>query len=321
MAQADVGDVHVNRMLTQVSVGYMPEGFIADQIFPLVGVNKQSDIIPFYDQSPWYRDEGTRMLRAPGSMANKTGLTVDTSNTYFAVNNALGADIPYEIRDNQDSPYDMERDVSQLLTGLLQLRRDRAFATSHMATGVWGTDFTVSNKWSDYALSTPLVDMRAQQRQIRRSVGRSGNMWVLGDLVWQRLQDHPDFVQRLGVDMLRVVSREALAALLEIPAGNILVGESMFTSSAEGVAEASATYADVWDDDALCLYTPPAPSMMTPAAGYTLYWRNSIAPTSPQYVRRWDDDEAKKIVVEVHSYFAQKRLLTGAGQLGLDVVD
>lgn len=321
MPQADVGDVHVNRLLTMVSIGYNPEGFIADDIFPMVGVNKQSDIIPFYDQSPFYRDEGTRMLRAPGTVANKTGLSVDTTNTYFAVNNALGADIPFEIRDNQDAPYDMERDVSQMLQGLLMLRRDRAFAAAHMATGAWGTDFSVTNKWSDYALSTPLVDMRAQQRTIRRAIGRGGNMWVLGDIVWQRLQDHPDFVNRLSDNSLRVVSREALAALLEIPAGNIKVGESVYTSSAEGVAESSVTYADVWDDDALCLYRPATPSLMTPAGGLTFFWKNSVAPNAPQFVRRYEDDKAKKTVVEVHSYFAQKLLLAGAGQLGLDVVD
>lgn len=322
MPQADVADVHVNRLLTLASIGYTPGGFIADDIFPMVGVNKQSDIIPFYTQSPWYRDEGARLVRGPGSLAAKTGLEVDNTNTYFTINNAIGGDIPYELRDNQDEPYNMERDVTQLLTGLLQLRRERLFAATHMITGQWGTaDFTVANKWSDYGLSTPLADMRAQQRIIRRAIGRSGNMWVLGDLVWQRLQDHPDFVQRLADNTLRVVTRESLAALLEIPAGNIKVGESMFTSSAEGTAEASVTYADVWDDDALCLYTPGTPSLMTPASGLTFFWKNSVAPTAPQFVRRWDDQEAKKIVIEVHSYFQQKKLVANAGRIGLDVVD
>jgi len=320
MPQADAGDVHINRALSMVTIGYRPGGFIADDIFPMVGVNKQSDIIPGYDQSPWYRDEGQRLVRAPGGKTAKTGLTVN-QDTYFAINNAIGADIPYEIRDNQDSPWDMERDVALLLTGLLQLRRERVFAATHMAAGAWGTDFTIANKWSDYGLSTPLADMRAQQRAIRRTIGRAGNKWVLGDIVWQRLQDHPDFVQRLADNSLRVVQRDTLASLLELPAGSILVGESMFTSSAEGVAEASVVYADVWDDDALCLYVPESPSLVQPAAGLTFFWKNSIAPTAPQFARRWEDQEDKKIVLEVHTYFHQKKLLAGAGRLGLDVVD
>lgn len=319
MPQADVGDVHVNRMLTQLSIGYSPGGFIADDIFPLVGVNKQSDIIPFYDQSPWFRDEGTKLVRAPSTEAAKTGLTVDTTNTYFAVNNAIGADLPYEIRDNQDAPFDMERDVARLLTGLLQLRRERAFAAEHMGTGDWGTDFTVANKWNDYGLSTPLSDMRAQQRAVRRAIGTRANTWVLGDLVWQRLQDHPDLIQRLPDNTLRNPTRAQLASLLEVD--RILVGEAMFTSSPEGTAEASVTYSDVWDDDALCLYVPGSPSLINPAAGYTFYWRNSVAPTAPQYVRRMDDTFRKRTIIEVHTFFDQVKTLATAGQLGLDVVD
>ena len=319
MPHADVGDVHVNRMLTGLSIGYRPGGFIADDLFPLLGVNKQSDIIPRYDQSPWFRDEGTRLVRAPGTEAAKTGLTVDTTLTYFAVNNAIGADIPYELRDNQDAPFDMERDVTRLLTGLLQLRRERAFAAEHMATGAWGTDFTVANKWSDYGLSSPLSDMRGQQRAIRRSIGMNPTKWALGDLVWQRLQDHPELIQRLPDNSLRNPTRAQLAALLEID--EIMVGEAMYTSTAEGVAEASVTYADVWDDDALCLFVPATPSLMLPAAGVTTYWRNSVSPDAPQFVRRYDDTQRKRIVIEVHSFFDQVKTLTGAGRLGLDVVD
>lgn len=321
MPHADVGDVHVNSLMTQVSVGWQAEGHIADLIFPLVGVNKQSDIIPFFDQSPWFRDEGQRTLRAPGTLANKTGLTVDNTNTYFAINHALGADVPYELRDNADSPYDMERAAAEVIQGLLQIRRDRMFASTHMVTSAWGTDATISNKWSDYALSTPLSDMRAQQRAVRRAIGRSGNLWVFGDLVWQRLQDHPELIERLPNNALRHPTRDALAALLEIPAGNILVGEAIYTASAEGVAEASVTYADIWDDDALCIFRPANPGLMVPASGYTFYWRNSVAPTAPQFVRRWDDTQAKKSVVEVHTYVHQKQLLARAGKLILDAVD
>lgn len=319
MPHADVGDVHVNGLLTMLSIGYRQDGFIADDIFPLVGVNKQADIIPVYDQSPWFRDEGTKLVRAPGAATAKTNFSVDNTNTYFAVNNALGADIPYELRDNADSPYDMERDSTLLVTGLLQLRRERAFAVEHMATGAWGTDFTITNKWSDYGLSTPLADMRAQQRIGRRQIGRKMNKWVLGDLVWQRLQDHPDLIQRLPDNSLRSPTRAQLAALLEID--EIMVGEAMFTTSPEGTAEASVSYADVWDDDALCIYVPDRPALMTPAAGYTVYWRNSVAPNAPQFVRRYDDDKLKKIVIEVHTYFDQVKTLARAGRLGLDVVD
>lgn len=324
MPQADTLDVHVNRILTMLSVGYEQPGFIADDIFPMVGVNKMSDIIPQYPQSPWFRDEGYRLVRAPGTAAAKTGLTVDTTMTYLCVNNAIGGDIPYEIADNQDEPFNMDDDVRRLCQSLLKLRRERSFGATYMTTGLWGDDDTGGvdfSKWSDYGSSSPLADMRGAQRFIRRKIGRAGNMWVWGDLVWQRLQDHPELIGRLPDNTLRMPTRAAIAALLEIPANRILVGESMFTSSAEGVAEASVTYADVFDDDALCLYVPDRPGLFEPTAGYTFFWKNSVAPMAPQFVRSYDDTKVKARTVEVHSYFHQKSIVINAGKFMSDAVD
>ena len=213
MPLADVGDVHVNGLLTRISVGYSPEGFIADAIFPTIFVDKQSDIIPFYDQSPWYRDEGSKLVRAPGTEVAKTGLTVDNTNTYFAVNHGIGGDIPWEIMDNQDNPYNMDRDMTRMLIGLMRLRRDRDFAVNQMGTGDWGTDYTVSAKWSDYGSSSPITEMREMMRNIRRRIGKRGNSFVLGDLVWQRLQDHPELIQRLPDNSLRNPTRAQLESL------------------------------------------------------------------------------------------------------------
>lgn len=322
MPYADAQDVHVNRLLTQLSVGWQNSGFIADRIFPAVYVNKQSDIIPKYDQSPWFRDEGESLVRAPGTRAARTGLTVDTDDTYFTVNNALGGKIPFEFLDNQDSPFALDSDTARLVTEVLALRRDRKFATEHMGTTKWGTDQSITAKWSDYGLSNPITDLRASVRNIRRKIGRRGNKVVMGDLVWQRLQDHPALIDRLPDGSLRVVTRETLSALLELGgADNILVGESMYTTANEGTAETSVTYSDVWADDVLVLYVPETPSLMTPSAGYTFYWRNSIVPNGQQFVRQWEDQEIKARLVEVHTYFHQKRIVANAGNYIDDAVD
>jgi hypothetical protein len=317
-----VGDVHVNRLLTQLSVGWKNPDGIADQIFPVVFVNKQSDIVPKYDQSPWFRDEGSRLVRAPGTEAVKTGLSVDVTDTYWAVNNALGGDIPNELIDNQDAPFQLEQDVARLVQSIIELRRERLFASTHMATSQWGADQSLAAKWSDYGSSTPITDLRAAIRTIRRRVGQKGNKVILGDLVWQRLEDHPNIIARLSDDSFKMPTRADLARLLELPGeDSILVGESMYTTSPEGTAEASVTYADVWADDALVVYVPPVPSLMSPSAGYTFVWRNSIVPNGMQFVRSMEDTKAKKRTVEVHTYFHQKKVVAAAGQYIDDAVD
>ena len=37
-------DMHIDVALSNMAIGYRPEGFIADMIFPLVQVQKQSDL-------------------------------------------------------------------------------------------------------------------------------------------------------------------------------------------------------------------------------------------------------------------------------------
>ena len=49
-------DLHVDQMLTNMSIGYSNLSYISDMIFPILMVNKQSDIVPKYDQSHWFRD-------------------------------------------------------------------------------------------------------------------------------------------------------------------------------------------------------------------------------------------------------------------------
>ena len=75
-------DLHVDGLLTNVSIAYKNDTYIADQIFPVVPVMKQSDIVPKYDQSHWFRNGA--VIRAPGTASVRGGFTVDTTDTYFA---------------------------------------------------------------------------------------------------------------------------------------------------------------------------------------------------------------------------------------------
>ncbi|HPA76841.1 MAG TPA: hypothetical protein PK888_13610, partial [Deltaproteobacteria bacterium] len=78
-------DVHIDVPLSQVAIAYNPRGFIADQIAPMVGVNKQSDGYYIWDIADAYRVEDSK--RAPGAEANVIERSV-SSGTYFAKNYA-----------------------------------------------------------------------------------------------------------------------------------------------------------------------------------------------------------------------------------------
>ena len=102
-AQPTASDLHIDRLLTNISIAYMNTAYIADQIFPMVPVQKQSDRIPLFNQSFWYRDDPR--VRAPGQKSVRGGFDVDNSAIYFADRFSRGFEIPDEVRRNADLPY------------------------------------------------------------------------------------------------------------------------------------------------------------------------------------------------------------------------
>ena len=92
-------DVHVDQLLTNVSIGYSNAGYIADQIFPVVPVDKQSDKYLTYDKSHWFRNEAK--IRATGTKSERGGWNY-SSDTYFCDRFSYGHEIYDEERDNAD---------------------------------------------------------------------------------------------------------------------------------------------------------------------------------------------------------------------------
>lgn len=338
MPQPDAGDVHVDRLLTNIGIGWNPGGHIADEVFPRVPVDKQSDIYLKYGKSAFARDESSaaaatganNMLRAPGAKAAVTGFNTDLTNRFYCPNYAIGWELPDEVAMNADNPIQLERAGTILITNLQRLARDRKFVADFMKTSVWGTDATISAKWNDYGASSPIEDMRTQLRLVRRGAlatpgGRA--CITMGALVWDRLADHPDLLDRIKYTERGIVAPDLLASLLstslQFPV-DVKVGLSVFTADEEGTAEASVTYADVWDDDVLFTYRPPGDSanVMFPSSGYTFVWAAAAAGGGGvEWMRRIREERERVTVLESHGYWDQVATDTTTGVFLSDAVD
>ena len=302
--------VHQDQLLTNISILYRNPKYIADEIFPVVNVNKQSGLVPKYDQSHWFRNSA--MIRAVGTASRRGGFKVTKTDTYYTPRYSFGFEIPDELRDNQDEPFNMDRDGTQFVTEKMMLCREVAFATDFFASSKgWtdkagGTDFT---QWSDYAASQPLVDVATYMDDMEAAIGVEPNTAVFGKQVYLQLKWHPDLIDTIKYTQRGVMTPELMASLLEIP--KVLVGRAIQVTSAEGVAEASATYARIWGKSGLILYVPPTPSVLQPAAGYTFVW-NRVA-NAIQYIKRMRDEEKEIDIVEGNSYFDHNQTSAKAG--------
>ncbi len=309
----DSSDVHVNTLLTNISVGYRNGVYVADQVFPLVPVMKQSDLYTVYNKSDWLRDE--MVARAPGAEAAEAGWSVDNTASYYAKSYALKKMIPDEVRDNADQPFDMDRDATVFVTEKALIRREIQMATSANAGSIWTTNTTVGVKWSDFANSDPVNDIKTGARTITQLIARKPNVLVIGQIVLDRLTEHPDFLEKIKYTQIGVVTEDLIARALGLD--KVLTCYAIYESANEG---ATSAILPVWDDDALLLYVPNAPSLFTPAAGYTFYWK-PMTGGGDHYIRKYRVEAKKTDVVEVQSYFDVKVTGADAGVRFADCVD
>jgi len=275
MPQPTQSQVHVDAILTNISVAYMQraENFIADKVFPVVPVDKQSDKYFTYDKNDWLRDEA--QVRTDGTESVGSGYNISTA-TYYADVFAIHKDVGDQTRANADAPINVDREAAEFVTHRLLTRREIQFNNDFMADGVWGTSATgVASgastdefvQWSNYTTSDPINDIEAGKADILSVTGLEANTLVLGYDVFRQLKNHPDLVDRIKYTSSQTITEDMLARMFDID--RVLVSKSIKATNAEG---ATAAYSFTTGKNALLCHVADAPGLLTPSAGYTFQW-------------------------------------------------
>ncbi len=294
MPQPTVSDVHVDAILTNMSIAYMQESyaFVASRAFPQVNVQKQSDKYFTYSQADFFRDQV--QLRADGTQSAGTGYSLSTE-TYACEVYALHKDIGDQVRANSDAPLDPDMDATRFLTQQMLIRQEVEWAAAAFTTGVWGTDATPGTLWSA-ANSTPIADVEAGKNTVLTNTGYVPNTLIMSYKVFSALMDNADIVDRIKYTTQDSVSADLLARLFNVD--RVLIMAGTYNTAAEG---ATASYSQVGDRDALLCYTPSNPGLMQPSAGYTMVWSGLSAGmgTSSAISRfRMEAEKADRIEIE-----------------------
>lgn len=324
--QPGLGDVHVDRPLTNVSVAYIQraEGFVADRVFPRVPVGKKSDKYFRYPREFFLRDE--MQQRAPGT--ESAGVTYALEQDSYSCDVwALHVNVADQVRDNADNPLQPDREATELLTQQALLRREKSWAAAFFATSIWtneragvasgptGTQFL---RW-DEAASTPIEDVRTAKRTVHGSTGMRPNKLVLGRAVYDALLDHPDLVGRVDRGQTTgtaLVMRQTLAALFELD--EVLVMDGIENTAVEGAA---GSYSFIGGKHALLVYAPPSPSLMVPSAGYTFVWSGFMgAGNMGNRIKRFRMEHLSSDRIEIETAFDQKLVAADLGAFFLDAV-
>ena len=309
------GAVHRDTYLTDVSVAYLQSStkFVADRVFPRVPVLKQSDVVAIYSQADFLRDEVEK--RQAGSPAVRTGYRT-SSTSYICDEWALAHPIDDQLRANADAPYSPDEDATRFLTQKMLIKREVEFVTNFFTTGnLWtgssdaadligGTDFV---RWSN-AASAPIEDVHNQQARVEAATGQLPNKLVINRQVWFDLKNHPDIIDRVKHTSGEAVTTDIVARLLGVD--DVLVAAAARNTAGEGLTHSGAYIAG---DDALLVYAPPSPSLLTPSGGYTFTWTGLIGSNEGQVIERWRDEDAITDIARIRAAWAQKRIAPALG--------
>lgn len=312
------GQVHVDQLLTDLSVAYLQSStkYVADRVFPRVPVANRSNKYAVYSQADFLRSEVQK--RQAGSQPARVGYNTDNTNTYSADEYAVEHIIDDQVRANANGPYMPEEDAVKFLTQKMLLAREVDFVTKFFSTAIWsgstktsgdmegGTDFT---KWSN-AASTPIENLHKGMQVIESKNGFLPNKLVVNRKVWFDLKNHPDIVDRVKYTSRDAVSTDIVARLLGLD--EILIAAAAKNSAAEEVA-ASNTY--VAGANALLVYAAPSPGLMQPSGGYTFVWTGLIGSNEGQVVETYRDDRVVSDVVRMRAAWDQRVIAAPLGVL------
>lgn len=280
MPQPDISDLHVDQLLSNMSVGYLnePANYIADKAFPVVLCNKQSDLFAKYEKSAWFRDEAEK--RAPATESKGGGFSIETPGTFFCDEWAFHHDIPDEHVDNADEVFNVDDDATQFVMERLRIRRERLWATNYFRTGIWDKDLEGKTTgvgtdeflcW-DESSSTPIDDVEDAKTIIKMATGLMPNTLILAERVFQVLKNHSSIVDRFKYTQAGIMTEDLLAKVFGVD--QILVASAVYVSSKEG----DTTVMSYIEDQAasLLVYSAPRPSKRRPSGGYTFRWTKPV---------------------------------------------
>lgn len=312
-----------------MSIAYIQrsEDFVADKIFPVLPVKKQSDRYFVYEKDYWFRTEAQQ--RAPATESAGSGFQIDNTPTYFCPKWAVHQDIDDDTRQNADEPVDLDRDATMFVTQQLLLRREIQFMKHYFTPSTWqgykvaGTaqDFVPSVKWNA-ANSNPMADVDVLMNAIKSQTGFKPNTLTVSEDVMFALRNNASVLDRIKYTQKGIVTADLLASLFGVQ--KFLVAGAVLNSSPEGVAgsnPAGGSFNYLINNQFLLTYAAPAPSVLQPSAGYIFSWTGLLgAGAYGNRIKRFRIEPIESDRVEGEMAFDQKMVGPDLGALGTSVL-
>mgnify|MGYP000022198100 FL=1 len=284
----------VDQLLTNVSLAYVNQNYIADEVLPIVpNLKNDSGLIGSYS------NDHLRIYSAKRSLYDVSQKRIEwkyqQDDRYDIDYFDLETFLPDRLVEQTELPFNARRDAMLVVMESLKVERERSLAAIMSDTSILTQNSTLSgtSQWSDYANSEPEVDIRNARTAVFNATGMEANCIQMSRATLEVLKLHPFFLNQ--VRGVRLPSEDDVISILKSFFGftKVLIGRAKYVSSKEGQTDVMA---DVWGKDLVIYYAPQTPSLMQKSFGYSfqLAGRNWTVRTR----REPDSDEGELIKVQ-----------------------
>jgi hypothetical protein len=296
--------LHIDKLLSNISVAYRNKSYVAMEIFPEVKVQNDSDLYRIYERN--FRVPHS--ARSPKAVANEWDFNVTTAS-YLLERHSLRQFVSDTEARNYDIS-DLRADATENLTDAI-LRRMEKSAASLITTTSWSLSISLTSiaAWNATTTVDPVAHYDTAQSTLVLNSGYKGNLSAMGRSAWVALKNNAQIIDRVKYTS-QEISENVVAALVGVE--KILVSEQVEDTAHEGASGGSVITA-MWNDAVYLGYRAPNPGPMVPSAGYV--FRSSIP-----MVKRYREEDRESDVIEVDMEYQIKVVASLAGLIIKDVV-
>lgn len=315
---ASARGVHINVPLTTFSIGYHPDGFIAEQLFPVVPVVHESDYYYVWDQASAFRrqrTDGYDSLVADGAIAKRVDFGA-TPDIYKAEKFAHTTRITDRQKQNQDPVLRLEISKTRRAQDLCLIDQElrvanivtaaASYATANKTTlsgtSQWNNASFVSQTSGTFSVIEQNFDNGKEA--IRQSTGgKQPNVAVIPAAVAKVMK------RDVGVrDSIKYTHADILTNgdLPEMLWGmKVLIPAAVYDNSVENE---TYTPVDIWGKSVILAYVEPNPGLDALTFG-------SIFRARAWQVRQWRNEEEEATYYEPGVIQAEKAVSFSAAYL------
>jgi len=293
--------LHIDGLLSNVSVKYRNQSYIAMDLFQEVAVKKSSDLYRVHERN--FRVPES--LRSPKAVAKEWDFNVSTAS-YVLERHSLKAYVSDGDAENYDLA-DLRSDTTEELTDAILRRLEKSVA-SLITTTSWSLSLSLSSTQTWNATVTggfdPIAHCDTATAVTVLNSGNKPNRIAMGLTAKNALKNN-----NLVLDRIKYTSKEVnegiLASLIGVE--KFLVSTQVQDTADEG-ASTGAAISSLWGDNVLMAFAPPAPGPLKASAGYI--FRKNLP-----MVKRWRVEERESDAIEVNMEYQVKVVSSLSGFL------